>query len=276
MNQQEVTIVVEKVEIYVANKRLPGLNPLTFGEERCRPLHFYGPGSRPYWLLHYVVSGKGLFVADDRTYKVSASQVFITRPGEKIFYQADEHNPWHYIWLAFSSDIEMPSVMYDNVVSAPGLNTIFSDVVNAKNMKNGQAEYLSAKAWEMVSYFCANEKSSVNRVEDYAERAKTCIEADYMNGITVTEIAKLLNLERSYFSTIFKKSVGISPQQYLNEFRLNKAAKLLVSQHFSVSEAAYATGYTDIVNFSRMFKKHFGMSPSEYKKNDTKPVTEIT
>ena len=142
-------------------------------------------------------------------------------------------------------------------------------------MINGQQEYLSAKAWEILAYFFANDKSAVSRIEDYAERAKTCIEADYMNGITVTDIAKRLNLERSYFSTIFKKSVGVSPQQYLGEFRLNKAAKLLISQHMSVSEAAYATGYTDIVNFSRMFKKHFGMSPTEYKKSEHKPVTEF-
>ena len=267
--------MVERLEIYVANKRLPGLNPLTFGEERCRPLHFYGPGTRPYWLLHYVVSGKGLFVADEKTYKVSASQCFIVKPEEKIFYQADERDPWHYIWIAFSSDIELPSAMQEDVVSAPGLSTIFLDILNAGNMKNGQAEYLSAKSWEIVSYFSENDKNAVSRIEDYAERAKTCIEADYMNGITVTEIAKLLNLERSYFSTIFKKSVGMPPQQYLNEFRLSKAAKLLIGQHFSVSEAAYATGYTDIVNFSRMFKKHFGMSPSEYKKSESKPVTEL-
>jgi hypothetical protein len=105
--------MVERLEIYVANKRLPGLNPLTFGEERCQPLHLYGPGTRPYWLLHYVVSGKGLFVADEKTYKVSASQCFIVKPEEKIFYQADEHDPWHYIWIAFSSDMrQFPHSLY--------------------------------------------------------------------------------------------------------------------------------------------------------------------
>ncbi len=267
--------MAQRLEIYVANKRLPGLNPLTFGEERCQPLHLYGPASRPYWLLHYVVSGKGLYVVGDHTYNVSASQCFIVRPQEKIFYQADEADPWHYIWLAFSSDIEMPSSMYENVVSAPGLSTVFSEMLEAKNKKNGQQEFLSSKAWEIVSYFCANDNNSVSRIEDYAERAKTCIEADYMTGITVSDIAKLLNLERSYFSTIFKKSTGISPQQYLSEFRLNKAAKLLISRQMSVSEAGFATGYTDIVNFSRMFKKHFGMSPTDYKKSEHKPVTEL-
>ena len=265
---------MHKSEI-VIDKHYKGYNPVQFGSENCEPGHFFGPSVRTHWLLHYVVSGRGLFVSDDRTYKVSASQCFIVRPEEKIFYQADEQDPWHYIWIGFSSELDMPSPMFENVLSAPGLSTIFLDLLNAKNMKNGQAEFLSAKVWEIVAYFTENDKNTVSRIEDYAERAKTCIEADYMNGITVTEIAKLLNLERSYFSTIFKKSVGISPQQYLNEFRLNKAAKLLINLHFSVSEAAYATGYTDIVNFSRMFKKQFGMSPSEYKKSESKPVTEL-
>ena len=255
----------EKIEFFVANKHLPGLNPLTFGDQRCRPLHFAGPCARSYWLLHYVVSGKGVMVVGDRTYNIGASQCFIIRPQEKVFYQADEYDQWHYIWLAFSTDIEMPDTMYQDVVTVPTLSTVFFDVMDAQNKKYGQHEYLSAKAWELVSYFCECDKRSPDRVFDYAEKAKTCIEAHYNNGITVTEIAKLLNLERSYFSTIFKKSVGISPQQYLNEFRLNKAAKLLATQKLSVSETAYATGYTDIVNFSRMFKKHFGVSPSKYK-----------
>ena len=260
--------------IYVPNKHLPGLNPLAFGEEQCVPLHLYA-GTRPYWLLHFVVSGKGVFMVEDRTYKVSAMQCFIVRPHDKVFYQADEDDPWRYIWIAFSSEIEMPISMSEDVASAPSLAAVFAEISEARNKKNGQQEYLCAKAWEIVSYFFSNDKNTVDRIEYYAERAKTCIEANYNNGITVVDIAKLLNLERSYFSTIFKKSVGIPPQQYLNEYRLNKAAKLLVGSHVSVSEAAYATGYTDIVNFSRMFKKYFGMSPSEYKKADTKPITEL-
>ncbi len=266
---------MDNYTVWVPNKHLPGLNPLSFGNEQCEPLHYYA-GTRPYWLLHFVVSGKGAFAVDDRTYKVSSMQCFIVRPNEKIFYQADEDEPWHYIWIAFTSDIEMPTpMMHEDVLSAPSLNIVFSEVLEAKNKKNGQQEYLSAKSWEIVSYFCTHDKSNVNRIRDYVERAKTFIESDFNTGITVADIAKQLNLDRSYFSTMFKKNVGISPQEYLNEYRLSMAAKLLISGQKSVSETAYATGYTDIVNFSRMFKKHFGISPSEYKKSETKPIDEL-
>ena len=87
-----------------------------------------------------------------------------------------------------------------------------------------------------------------------------------MNNITVESIAKYVNLERTYFSVLFKKHTGISPKQYLLNYRMKIAAELLTKNSSSVSVIANSVGYTDIYNFSRMFKKHFGVAPRTYKK----------
>ena len=50
--------------VIVIDSHFPGLNPVQFGSEECAPGHFFGPAVRTYWLLHYVVSGKGTFVAE--------------------------------------------------------------------------------------------------------------------------------------------------------------------------------------------------------------------
>ena len=85
-----------------------------------------------------------------------------------------------------------------------------------------------------------------------------------MNGITVEEIAKKLNLDRTYFSTLFKRKTGVSPKQYLLDYRMSIAASLILKNDITVSVAAYSVGYSDIFTFSKMFKKHFGVSPKEY------------
>ena len=88
----------------------------------------------------------------------------------------------------------------------------------------------------------------------------------YINGITIQQVADRLNINRSYLSDLFKKRMGISPQKYLIQLRLEKAAELLTVYGQSPSTAGISVGYPDLYHFSKIFKKHFGVSPREYQK----------
>ena len=87
---------------------------------------------------------------------------------------------------------------------------------------------------------------------------------EYADGITVAEIAQRLNLNRSYLSTIFKEQTGCAPQTYLTTLRMEKAIELMTKYGMKPSVVALSTGYADIYNFSRMFKRYTGMSPRAY------------
>ena len=65
---------------------------------------------------------------------------------------------------------------------------------------------------------------------------------------------------------IFKESAGVAPQQYINEIRLNKAMKLLKQDTLTATEVAEAVGFLDYNNFGRMFRKYFGCTPLEARK----------
>ncbi len=71
--------------------------------------------------------------------------------------------------------------------------------------------------------------------------------------------------DRSYLSRLFKKRYGVSVQDFLVDVRLSKAAEFLRKGN-NVSISAKLVGYEDVFNFSKMFKKKYGMSPKEYKK----------
>ena len=69
------------------------------GLERCAPGQTWGPGIRDHYLIHLVVSGKGVFEVGGRTYEVVPGDLFFARPSQLIRYTADEAQPWEYSWV---------------------------------------------------------------------------------------------------------------------------------------------------------------------------------
>ena len=75
------------------------------GHSECLPLHYYGPGTRPYYLMHFVLSGKGRLVVNKTEYLIEEKQIFLIEPDQMVFYQADKENPWTYSWVGFNGEL---------------------------------------------------------------------------------------------------------------------------------------------------------------------------
>ena len=63
------------------------------GFQKCPPDYGWGPGVRDHYLLHYVVSGKGYYETDDRTFVLQAGDTFLALPDTPIYYRADHEQP---------------------------------------------------------------------------------------------------------------------------------------------------------------------------------------
>ena len=92
------------------------------------------------------------------------------------------------------------------------------------------------------------------------------IHTNYARQITLDELATIVSLSKSSVLELFKKNLHISPINYLIEYRLKWAAKLILDTEKSISAIAADTGFENIGYFCRKFKSLFGMSPSEYRK----------
>ena len=234
---------------FLTNRKLADLNPLIAGEERCLPGHSFGPAVRAYTLLHYVISGKGQFHTGGNTYPVSAGQVFLIRPGEVTTYTADKSDPWHYRWIGFDGRLSEDFSRLEPVFFCP-----------ERFFPPEESEYrLAASLMELYDHLFAEEKGGnphVLRVENY-------IRAQYMQPVKVEDIAKELNLDRRYLSRVFKAHTGCTMQEFLIRVRL-EAAENHLRRGASVKEAAALSGYEDVANFSKMFKRHYGIPPAAY------------
>lgn len=250
--------------VTVENKGYNGLNPMLFGYEGCKKFHHFGPAVRSYWVIHYVVSGFGTFKTGGREYKLGPGEMFVISPFVVSYYEADGENPWNYIWIGFTSEMSELPVKLGDVVRCPEAISIFQSMKECEKMENGRSAYLSAKLWELFSLILETNKKDT----DYVEKALNIIHSGDIAELTVAVLADKVNLERTYFSELFKKKMGISPGKYIFNFRMSLAASLMVDKGENVSIASSSVGYSDIFNFSKMFKKHYGVSPTEYVKQN--------
>ena len=84
--------------------------------------------------------------------------------------------------------------------------------------------------------------------------------------INAQDLAALCGISYDYLRQLFEKFYGLTPIKYINDLKLKRAKELLESGMYSVSEAAYHSGFSDVSHFSRFFKSAVGVLPSEYRK----------
>lgn len=250
----------------IINEKYQGFNPIQFGYEDCKPSKSFGPTVRTFWLLHYVASGKGVFERNGERYEVNAGEIFVIPPFLETYYKADAENPWQYIWVGFETSFDLPDAFHLPVIRCPGVGTVFEDMRRCQDMDSGKSAFISSRLWELISIILESSKPKT----DYIKKALHCIESEYMNELNVKILAEHLNLDRCYFSTLFTQHTGVSPAQYIMNYRLSCAADLMLTHGVSPTLAAASVGYSDIYNFSKMFKKKYGLSPRQYVKNAIK------
>ncbi len=245
-------------ERILSNRSFRDLNPILFGEAHCLPGHAYGPASRCYVLIHFVISGCGNFTIKGQTYSVRAGEAFIASPDEIIYYRADDEDPWHYAWIGFDGELshrfaELPPVME--------YTTNWAREMTMLDRNSAMLPFnIASKLFLMYSEWFDEKKPK----SDYVKAVKDYVNAKFTQPISVEYIADMLSLDRRYLSRIFKQRTGNTIQEYIIGVRIEKA-KSLLAEGYNISEAAQRCGYDDVCNFSKMFKKHTGISPGRWK-----------
>lgn len=269
------------------DERFMDLTIYQYGYEKCEPLHSFGPYVRNNYLFHYVISGKGTLHANDEkdnttTYEISGGSGFLIEPGYVNTYFADKDEPWEYIWVEFGGlrakeCVELAGLSYKSPVyyttdSQYGeilLNEMYTIVKgqNASSMELIGHLYLFLDC--LIKYSASKKQLQGGKLSEfYAREAVVYIEHNYAQNITVEDIAKKCQLDRSYFGKVFKKVVGQSPQEFLIHYRMAKAADALIMEDASIGDIGVSVGYPNLLHFSRAFKSVYGMSPREYRQKN--------
>lgn len=265
------------------DERFLDLGLYQYGWERCDPGHSFGPASRNHFLFHYIISGKGtLYGKDFVCFHLKSGQGFLLFPGEVTQYIADSEFPWEYTWVEFDgikareyvyrSGLTKDNPVY-NIANGPLASGMMNEMLYIARHSADSSLQLIAHLYLFLDYFVRSSSSAhLEKEEDpasrYVREACVYIERNYQKSMTVADIAEAAALSRGYFSRLFHERTGKTVQEYLIEYRMQRAAELMLTTPLSIAQVANSVGYENPLHFSRAFKNVYGVAPRDWRKEN--------
>ena len=259
-----------------------------FGWEQCDPSHSFGPAARNHYLFHFCLSGTGTLYANNSkgttdTYQIKSGQGFMIFPHQICTYIADHEIPWEYVWIEFDGlrakeTVELAGLSPDHPVYSSRykdiLESMKQEMLYIVNHKDESPFHLIGHLYLFIDSFVRSATSGQvnkgNSLRDfYIKEAFSFIEQNFQNDISIEEIASFCGLNRSYFGKIFRENTGKSPQDFLISYRMTKATELLKLTGLSVGDIGNAVGYPNQLHFSRAFKNTYGISPRQWRNENS-------
>ena len=226
----------------------------------------------PYAVIHFVLSGEGYINGK----RITENTAFISFKNNRMHYYPSPANPWSYIYVRLKGDdikkafkehgfglglTIMPFTEVEPLFQILSLNQTLSET------NNTDAKRIVANAVFLLFQREAQTPITQSKPKQHVERIMTFIDENYHRQVTMEEIAKRFYLNKNYMRTVFVRQLGLSPKQYLQKVRMNRAAFLLIETEGEVTLIAKSVGYEDALLFSKMFKKYWGVSPIQYRKS---------
>lgn len=253
------------------------------------PLHWHDEME-----IIYIKKGTGIITADFVPHTVEAGAIALILPGQLHSIEQFENAAMEYENIIFhpgmliskktdTSNTELLSPLLSGSLSLPLLYTPGSpcydeiaacidanDEISRTNPPGYQL-FIKSQLFMLFFILCNRCRLAEPPKKDYKSLEKMklilkYIENYYMDKITIEDIAREAALSKSHFMKYFKQTMGTSFIDYLNEYRLTMASRLLVSSESSVLDIASECGFENLSYFNRTFKRRFSCTPREYRK----------
>ena len=239
------------------------------------------PEGRNDYQLLYIAAGKGHFYFDgsNKDTIVAKGNMVLFRPGEPqvyYYYAADKTEVY---WVHFTgSQVEEYLQHYelpeDQHIFFTGVSHdypwIFNQIIRELQLQRVNYEELLRIMLRhlllTVNRYIKEGRLTTNKVMNDVENALHYFEENYNKDISVEQYAVEHLMSVNWFINCFKNVVKMTPMQYIMSLRISAAKGYLYSTNKSIAEISYAVGYSNALYFSRVFRKHTGYSPSEYRK----------
>lgn len=249
-----------------------------------------------FYEIQFITGGAGKMVIDDKHYELHKGDLFFRKPGMKIksiagfysynvcfdpvwnesrqhcyhsgipFWASDEHS-----MLPDDGYFDDLPQIY-NTARFDELDPLFADIIqsyladpqtNQPRMRAALLNIMKIIDEELDGIpYIPLEKQDANQ---YYERVMSCkhyIDEHLDRRLSLETLASEFGSSPSFFSRIFKKTLGITPIEYINDSRLTQARELFITTQMNIEQVAAACGFDNISHFYRLFKRRFQITPA--------------
>jgi AraC-like DNA-binding protein len=273
-----------KLPIRHSDRKFP-LHVMTVLSGHCRETgdEYYNDGKKMETASHaawqYTLSGKGcLELESGRRELLPGSLMILSIPGPHIYYLPESSEHWEFVFVTLTG---REAVRITRMIERRLGNVIIMDKMPEtllllyellKKLFSGEINNPftnSAHTYRLCMKFLEEVEGSRNSRGKYSfEELKNFLKENLYRDISVEEMADVVGLSRSYFSSIFSREMGMSPRIYLEDLRLKAAMDILFEKGSTIKETAARCGIYDVNYFCRLFRKRYGISPGKYKERN--------
>lgn len=225
---------------------------------------YVAPHIHDYYELVYYPTNRGITLIDNERFDFSP-QSYAIMPAEI------SHEETHYVTgllycIGFRTDVSLPTGVFED-----GNGEIFQLVreimAESYEQKHAYKEMLIAKIMELSVQLIRKEFRFSGRTEPLNfEYVLNFLTNNFSEKIVFSDLAGQLNLSYDYFQHRFRELYGVSPQQFLLQKRLSAAQRLLDNSDLSCTDIAYRCGFSNSSQFSMIFRRELGVTPSQFRK----------
>ncbi len=226
-------------------------------------------------LFEYIVSGKGHIECEGKRYTVNAGDCAVIRANHEVRYYSDPSDPYIKLWFtAVGNFADTVCRMFAG--DAP-VTVVAKDVYSAfekllGNLENDGADSLrdAHSFLDIMHAVFVSESQKEPKYLSLTDRIKSYVETFYQEDISVHDVAEHFGISERYLIEQFKKEFDTTPYQYIKKRRLSAAQQLVIKSEYTISEISGILNFCEPGYFTKEFKKEFGVSPAEMRKNKDK------
>ncbi|MBQ7370150.1 MAG: helix-turn-helix transcriptional regulator, partial [Clostridia bacterium] len=218
---------------------------------------------------------------NEKSCPLAPNILIIRKPGQK------SNSRFHFKCYCLHLEIEKDHPIYNELFSTPEYFTLINDQTYQqlfetlfrhliKRNKQDNDHFISAKLLELIYYIKRDEKRNKNarqhafkRENQFIKEAILYIKQNFSQDISLKTLGTLTGYSQNHFQRIFTQIIGISPQKYLENVRIEQAKYLLTQNEKTLADIAYACGFSSQAYFIKVFKRHTLLTPSEFQKKSS-------
>lgn len=278
INRQHYT--VEKKHSYILNPRILYAGYVKREKGWREELHVH-----EFIEMILISGGSGQIIIEEKEHSVAKGSLIIYNSNIAHYEISSENDPLQFVFIALDNininddkpNEFLPSgcpPIHDTQERYPDILGYFTTILNELSHKEpfydeiaeSNLKALTAEIYRLVAR--RHTTPSITKVNALYENIVSYINENYRENLTLENIATACNANRFYINHVFSKNSGTTITHYIMNKRMDHATNLLTNTNLTITQIALDSGFNNLNYFCRMFKKHTGRTPREYRKNN--------